>query len=331
MNLFPRNSFDVIAIGDATLDIFLELKRAQIACELKQRDCKIIFDFGAKLPVERVTHIPGCGNASNAAIAARRLGLKTTLLSIIGDDAVGEQTMRRWKQERVNTSLIQIDRHTSTNSSTVLSFQGERTIFVYHHKRHYQLPRLPITRWLYYTSLGKGHERFERDLIAHLDHYSNIQLCFNPGTYQLARGKKGLSPIIKRSTILSLNREEAEMLLEKKDASVSALIQGLHRLGSRIVLLTDGERGSYASDGAQIWHLKIFQGKALERTGAGDSYTAAFMSAIAMRHTIPEAMRMGTANAWSVIQHVGPQTGLLTPTEMGRVLMRFRQVQPKLI
>jgi sugar/nucleoside kinase (ribokinase family) len=44
---------------------------------------------------------------------------------------------------------------------------------------------------------------------------------------------------------------------------------------------------------------------------------------------VPEAMRHGTANGWSVVQKIGPQAGLLTSADMRKVIKKFSRIQPR--
>ena len=85
--------FDVIAIGDITLDVFLNIKNAELTCDINEEDCKLCVGFGDKIPIENVTEVYGVGNAPNVAVGLSRLGLKAALYSHLGDDAVADKTI----------------------------------------------------------------------------------------------------------------------------------------------------------------------------------------------------------------------------------------------
>lgn len=318
---------DFLAIGDCVVDAFLTIEEAAVTCELKQEVCKLCLTYGEKVPLESIVKIAGAGNASNVAIGAARLGWHSTIHSIVGNDLNGEDIQNTWKKERVDTSLVQIDKDHETNYHTVLNFHNERTILIYHQPRHYSLPRLPESRWIYYTSLGHGHERLEGQLLRYLESHPNTQLIFQPGTFQLRRGKKALAAVIEKSTILAMNKQEAQHVLETENESLSFLSQKLHALGAKIVVITDGHYGSYASDGKTLWFCPIFPTKVTEMTGAGDSYTLGFAYGYDRTNSIPEAMRYGTANSWSVVQYIGPHKGLLSARGFSQTLNQFRDIQ----
>ncbi|KAA0206370.1 carbohydrate kinase family protein [Candidatus Uhrbacteria bacterium] len=320
---------DLIAIGDSTLDVFLEIDDATLSCQLNKKQCLLCFDYADKIPVKEVIQVPGAGNASNAAVGGRRLGMKTAIVSIVGNDDIGREIVSGWKREGVATTYVTTDDKHETNYSTVLNFKGERTILVHHERRTYRLPKLAAAKWIYYTSLGQKHERQERQLLAHLKTHPHIKLAFNPGTHQLHRGLKALKPVIARSDLFIVNRDEAARLLEGGERPIHNMLLHFHQMGAKISVITDGPEGSYATDGKTVWFLPIFKGPIKERTGAGDSYTIGLIYGLFSGRELSEAMRYGTANAWSVVQDIGPQRGLLKKSEMQTALKRFTKIKAK--
>lgn len=322
---------DVFSIGDTVLDTFIDIQETAVHCRLDRTGCQICFRLGEKVPVDGLTKIPGAGNASNAAVASRRLGLSSAIYATIGRDEAGRSILKRWIEEGVQTTFVAQSHEFETNYHTVLSYKGERTILIYHHPYHYALPkRLPPLKRLYYTSLGKNHQGFERELLAHLTAHPEIRVTFQPGTHQLQRLARGLTNVLVRTDIIAMNREEAELFLEQPaGASIKDQLQRLLELGPRIAIITDGEHGSYASNGTEAWQCDSFPVPCLERTGAGDAYTTTFTWAIDKGFSIPEAMRHATANSASVIQFVGPQVGLLNREGVERMMRKYSQIQPK--
>lgn len=326
-----KPAFDLISIGEAVLDIFLEVDEATVKCELKRQECQICFAFGEKIPVKHMTRIAGAGNASNTAIGSARLGLKTAIYSIIGKDEAGKEILQKWKMEGVKTDYAMQDPKRPTSYSSILFREGERTILVYHEPAKYVLPELKQAKCIYYTSLGKGHEKLEKALLSYLKKYPETTLTFQPGTHQLRRGLESLKPVIKRSQVFILNKEEAERLLGVTDKTIEHLIHAFIKLGAKMTVITDGINGSYASDGTVTWHQPIFDGEAYERTGAGDSFAIAFTIAQQKGCTLEESLRWGTANSWSVVQYIGPQKGLLDQKGLQKVLKKFEKTKAKKI
>ncbi len=323
---------DVFAIGDTVLDTFINVQDDAVHCNLNRSACQIAFTLGEKVPVDGLTKIPGAGNASNAAVASKRLGLTSAIYATIGRDEVGRSILARWNEEGVQTTFVAKSHEFETNHHIVLSYKGERTILICHNPYHYELPkRLPRIKRLYYTSLGKNHQALEHELLSYLEAHPEVRVTFQPGTHQLQRLARGLTNVLVRTDILAMNREEAELFLEQpKGADLHDQLKRLIDLGPRIAIITDGEHGSYASDGTQAWFCDPFPVPCLERTGAGDAYAATFSWALDKGFSLAEAMRHATANSASVIQFVGPQAGLLTREGVERLMRKYSQIQPTL-
>jgi len=306
-------SFDVIAIGDTTQDIFLQMSDASLQCDLDGNNCKICFDFADKIAVEKKTDVPAVGNAANHAIGVARLGLRAALYAIVGEDTQGQRTKQVLEENKVDTEYLQFDKKHGTNLSIVINFRSERTIFVYHEPRDYQLPLFKPAAWVYLTSAsGDGVEGLHEHTLAYLQKNPSVRLAFNPGTHQMRLGKEKLKPLLARCDILFLNREECQRVLEITTADIKELAWGFHTLGVKTMVITDGPKGAYASDGKTVWFLDIFEGPVVERTGTGDAFGSGFLSAVIKGKDIPEAMLWGNANSTSVVQHIGAREGLLT-------------------
>ena len=114
------NQYDFIAIGDSATDAFIKLKDASVHCNIDHEKCEICLRFKDKIPYEEVYVVPAVGNAANASVAAARLGLKSALISNIGDDYFGEETIVALKKENVNAEFIAVNSGKKTNYHYVL-------------------------------------------------------------------------------------------------------------------------------------------------------------------------------------------------------------------
>ncbi len=326
----PARALDFLAIGDTMLDLFVQIKEAATSCELDHTGCRISFPFGQKVPAESMIKVPGAGNGSNAAISASRLGLSSGIYSVLGDDPEAKSILENWKKEGVSTSYVKKAAGQQTNYSTVLNFQGERTILVCHQPFTYALPStLPYVQRIYYTSLGKEHLDFEKELLSYLSAHPNTRVTYQPGTYQLRRLARHSAEILQRTQILIMNKEEAALYLEEeKPSSLKVQLKKLQALGPEICVITDAEKGSYALQGKRAWACKALKVECKERTGAGDSYASAFTWAIDKGFSLQDAMRYGTMNASNVIQYLGPHEGLLGREGLNRLLRKHPQIKP---
>jgi sugar/nucleoside kinase (ribokinase family) len=305
-------AFDLVAIGDPTIDTFLKIHDAHLALTVTPERSELCIDYAEKVPVDELHRMPA-GNCVNAAVAAGRLGLRAAVYGVTGADAEGRSIRADLQSEGVDTSLMEVDRVRSTNSSTALVFRGERTLFVWHQPRSYHLPPLPETAWVYATSVGPPGPYVSRLHLALCRQLAErpSRLAFSPGTHQLRMGARALAPLLRRSELLLLNREEAEELTGSAGADSKDLLRALHRLGPRTSVMTDGIRGSFAYDGDRFLKTGILDMPVIDRTGAGDAYGATLMSALHLGADLPTAMAWATAQAACVVTVFGATPGLV--------------------
>src|SRR3989338_9158957 len=101
-----QEKFDFLTVGDIVTDAFIRLKDAELHCDINHEHCEICMSFGAKIPYESVTIVPAVGNSPNAACAAARLGLKTALVTDLGNDHHGREALATLKKEQVDTRFV---------------------------------------------------------------------------------------------------------------------------------------------------------------------------------------------------------------------------------
>ena len=85
---------------------------------------------------------------------------------------------------------------------------------------------------------------------------------------------------------------EAKRILETDVDDTIELLKKMHDLGPKIVVITDATNGAYIYDGNDVWKIPMYPDPKppVDRTGAGDAFSATFTSAIALGKTIQEAL-----------------------------------------
>jgi len=320
------NEYDLISVGDASLDVFITPSETETMCRVDTKECFICFSYGDKIPVKTLDFSIG-GNAANNAIGVTRLGLKTALVLTIGDDLVGDQIEKRLADEGIDLTYVIRQTATNSNYSTIINYQGERTIFSYHTPRSYEYPvELPKVPWAYLTSMGDSFRPFYNHFVDWLKKNPEVKLAFNPGTRQIKEGIEGIGDVLALTYILFVNREEAEELVDFTDShgKEKDLLQAVMKLGPKIPIITDGENGSFTFDGQRYIKVGVLPVDAFERTGAGDAFGSGCLSAIIKGKTFAEALLWGTVNSASVIGYVGAQKGLLKEEEIATWLERAK-------
>ncbi len=315
--------FDVVAIGNAKVDVFLQVHETNKHFRFDPLTREICVKSGDKALVDRAYFMIG-GNAANVSVGASKLGFKSAIIAEVGDDEFSSKIINTLKREGVSEVHLKQTQGDSS-VSVILNFNGERTIFEEEVERDNDFSFDEIsTKWIYLTSLGeKWRGAYKKTLEFIIS--NNVKLAFNPGTFQIDAGKEGMDDILKNTDLLFVNKEEAQKILNQKSRSVEHeeteeieyLLRGLQSKGSKIVVITDGIKGSWSIDEkGNFFSCDPINTSVVEKTGAGDSYATGFLGAVLSGLDLKTAMLWGNQNAGSVIGMVGAEAGLLTREEM---------------
>ncbi len=320
----------VVSIGDIVTDAFIKLFDDQAVTYKNDQGKWLSMPFATKIPYDHVEVIEAVGNAANAAVAFARLGLDSSFVTNVGADSHGRDMIRALDKNDVDTRLVRINRGKRSNYHYVLWYKEERTILIRHEEYDYHWPHLrpdEIPKWVYFSSISEHALEYHDQVADWLDKHPDVKLAFQPGTFQMKAGTKRLQRIYKRSELLVLNREEAALVGGGNVKDIHDLFDTMHALGPKIVVITDGPAGAYASDGTDRFSMPLYPDPAppIDRTGAGDSFASTFVAAIIKGRTIEQALEWAPINSMNVVQKVGAQAGLLS--EKG--LEHFLRIAPK--
>ena len=317
-------NFDFVAVGDTTIDAFIRIKEASVNCDINRENCQICFGFANKIPYESVTIVPAVGNSANAAVAAARLGLKSAFVGNIGADQNGKDCISAFKSNNVSTDFIKIHKNKKTNYHYVLWYEDERTILIKHEEFNYAMPDIGLPKWVYLSSLGENSLPFHFEIAAYIKNHPEINLAFQPGTFQMKFGLEKLAEIYKIAKVCICNVQEAQKILNTGVKIPLELMKIMRANGPKIVVITDGPKGAYAYDGESAWFMPPYPDPKppFERTGAGDAFSSTFVAALAMGKSIEEALMMAPINSMSVVQKIGAREGLLTLPEIEKYLQQ---------
>lgn len=306
---------DLLAIGDTKLDTFVVLNDASVQCQLKEKECLLCLAYGAKIVVD-VVDSQIAGSAPNVAVGLARMGKKTAVASLMGEDGTRTLALKRFKEEGVSTKYIRVDRHGPSAYAVVLNFKGEKTLLTSHTRCAYRLPKpMPEARWIYVGETGPGYEALYRSLAAHARRHP-VRIAINPGTVQLEERKPAFLQLLRQTEVLFVNMEEGRRLAQTPAADIPELFVRLRALGPKTVIVTDGENGAYGTDGIFSYLCPIFPAHLVEATGAGDAFASGCLGALSAKQPLEEALRWGAVNSASVVGSVGPQAGLLSDAQI---------------
>lgn len=312
--------FDVVVFGTATQDVFCEgVNFARLKNPIFRVGEGICLPFGSKIEIPRIVFAGG-GVGTNAAVSFSRQGLKTAVVCRLGYDVSGEEIIRELKKEKIETKFIQKDLDASSAYSVIfLTKSGERTILSYKGagegltEKEISWAQLK-TKWFYVGSLG-GNEILLREIFSFAKK-NKIKIAGNPGGREL-KILKERPELLNNYDVFIVNQEESSYLTDISYQKESEVFRKLDEWVRGIVAMTKGAKGAAVSDGRNVWQAGIFpEKKVVDRTGAGDGFGSGFAAGLAQKPgDLDFAVRLASANATSVVEHIGAKKGILSKIE----------------
>ncbi|MBN1463419.1 MAG: carbohydrate kinase family protein [Paludibacteraceae bacterium] len=332
---------DLLTIGDASIDLYMKVEGKEVSEDRDPEHPRICFYHGSKIPVKSIkSNI--AGNAINVALGVKNMGLETAVYAEMGADENADRIEKELKQHGIYTHLLSKNEGSQTGLHPVIVYAGERTIFSHHETRSYSIKKITdytkkcsTPKWIYYTSISPGFEKFQAELAKCLKKHPKIGVAFNPGTYHLRAGVDELVNILEVTHVLFVNLEEAERLTKKtqhpagsrEPADLAELHNNLQKLGPKVTIITDGKNGASGYDGKTLVKIPAYEldTPIQDKTGAGDSFAAGAMAALNYNKNLKTALIWGAINSSFVIREVGAIHGLKTKAEMEKLTERFEK------
>jgi len=319
----------IICIGSTSKDIFFPTREGIILDTPNEitSQKKISFELGAKYQVlERFEALGGC--AANVAQGLTKLGVQSECYSKIGDDEMGKWIKKTLVAGGVGTAALEIETACKSDLSMIIVDieTGERTIFSDRDANN-KLTIIPEkfngAHWIFISSLNGDWQEHLREIL-YIAKEKNIYVAFNPGQKNIKTDLPEVSNAITACEIFFVNKDEAiEIVSGLGEYVVSELLENeehltkvLYRLGPKIVVITDGERGAWCYDGVSLLHCKALLRKSIDSTGAGDAFVSGFFAAHLKGLDIVTSLKWGIANSSSVVTEYGGQKGLLDENQI---------------
>lgn len=327
--------FDVITIGSATLDAFIETDVATIVsvCTTYNKKDFMAYPYGAKIDIDKFDFQTG-GGGINTATNFATLGLNASTIVKTGNEIQGENIINTLNKFGVDVSnVIKSDKYQTGFSIILTSFQGDRTVLA-HRGANAQLEiddvnfeAIKNSKWLYLAPLN-GNSTKILDKIADFAEQHDVNMAINVGTSSIKQGKEFLYQVLKTAEIIILNKDEATMLTgievrpdtktEKFSDKVIhpdiiKMLKEINKENTKVTIITDGKNGVYAYDGKNFYHCDEFPAEVVSTLGAGDAFSSTFVASFDKTGgDIEKSLKYASVTAASVVGNFGAQNGFLT-------------------
>jgi sugar/nucleoside kinase (ribokinase family) len=254
------------------------------------------------------------GGAANRAVAAARLGAHTALVTELGDDPVGRIVVASLRDE-LNLDLRFAVQHAGYQMpiSVAITDGHDRSFVTFEHPG--DLPSWPVDTSVKvaHVGLGRGpvHPQATR-LRA-----KGTTLVAGVGWDPSGQWSETLLDHLDGVDILIVN--EVEALEYTRARTVDA---ALDRLAERVELavITLGPGGALAAHGRTRLRVPAIAVRAVDPTGAGDSFTAAFMAATAWEWELTDRLRLASVSATCSVLGAGGARSAPRPADIADLL-----------
>ncbi len=256
---------------------------------------------------------PG-GKGANQAVAAARLGGKVTLVTKIGNDLFGNQTIGVLKKEGIDTRNIVTDEESPSGVALItVNSLGENNIVVAPGSNGKLLPEdIPGNHF----SSGKYEILLLQleipimtvEYAALTAAENGIKVILNP-----APAQKLHDYLLKHLYLITPDQTEAEIITGIKitnDLSAETAATVLKKKGVKNVIITLGEKGAYVKTDNFSGIMPGISVTAVDTTGAGDVFNGALAVALAEGNKLEEAVSFANRAAGICVTRLGAQASI---------------------
>ena len=231
------------------------------------------------------------GDTSNTAISIARQGMSVGFISKVGKDQFGCELLELWKREKVNYSHVSIHPEAPTGIYFV-THDADGHHFTYYRSGSaacqitpFDVPKdeLSQTRVLHLSAITQAisvsscetafaaiHQARKNGVKVSYD--TNLRLKL----WSLDRARDVINRTVPMCEVILPSLEEATSLtglIDKEEITDYYL-----ELGAKLVVLKQGSHGARVSDGKDNLNIPGHKVKAIDATGAGDTFDGVFLS-----------------------------------------------------
>ncbi|MCX7955769.1 MAG: carbohydrate kinase family protein [Patescibacteria group bacterium] len=297
--------YDLICVGSISVDLYF--KGENFTNDQKRYHLAIGGKYYADFFYEDIG-----GGAVNVAVGVARHGLKTAVFGKIGENGFKEMILKKLTDKKVSTKFCEIEDDYYKISSILLNKNGEKTIIHYekptHLIRQFFLHKdLKQAKNIYFSPMPHLNLKEKKRMIAYLKGDKTLTFV-NFSAVDCHRPITDLIDFFDALDVLIINGYEYSLMIKKPYEKIDFynLKINLPYLKDRILIITDGEKGSYGYYKNNFYYQEAVKPKKIvDATGCGDAYTAGFIAEYLKSQNIPLSMQKGAEYSAQKISRLG--------------------------
>ncbi|MFX3649829.1 MAG: ribokinase [Paenibacillus sp.] len=253
--------------------------------------------------------VPG-GKGANQAVAAARLGAEVVMIGRVGDDAFGKDILENFRANAVNTQNVKPVTHLESGTAHIILAEGDNSIVVVEAANREVTPAYvdEAAEVIRNADIVLIQQEIPEETVVHVS-----TMCAEFGTPLLlnpAPARALPQEVINNAAYITPNEHEAEILFQGMSPA-EALRQYPNKL-----FITEGSKGVRYFDGTEEILVPTYKVEAVDTTGAGDTFNAAFAVALAEEKPLQESVRFANRAASLSVTKFGAQGGMPTRDEV---------------
>ncbi|MBL3643028.1 ribokinase [[Brevibacterium] frigoritolerans] len=255
--------------------------------------------------------VPG-GKGANQAVAAARLGAEVSMVGCVGDDVYGEIILDNLKRNHVNTKYVEPVTGSASGTAHITLSEGDNSIIVVKGANDFITPEYveKAKKVIEESDIVMVQQEIPEETVEYLAELCNMlqkRLLLNP-----APARKLSEAVIQQASFLTPNEHEFEILFDGRDRT-EVLTENPNKL-----FITEGKNGVRYFDGHEEKVVPSFEVEAVDTTGAGDTFNAAFAVAVAEGKSFDESLLFANRAASISVTKLGAQGGMPQRVEVER-------------
>jgi sulfofructose kinase len=303
---FPQNKpFDVVGMGLNSIDHLCLVPQYPVS--------------NSKVKIERFSK-QGGGQVATAMVALSRWGIKTKYLGKVGDDDLGRLSLDMVRREGIDVSSVTVEPQASSQFAFIMveASSGERTILWHRDDRlMYREGELRKTD----VCAGKMLHLDGHDIRAAIQCARWAKEAGVPTVLDIDKVEP-LTPELIRNIDFLVTGSRFPSLFTGVSDREKAFIE-LQKHTSGFLCTTLGSEGAMALVEGGIVHVKGFDIKAVDTTGAGDVFHAGFLYGLLQNWEVSEILRFANAVAALKCRDLGGRRGIPRLGEVQELLAQF--------
>ena len=279
-------------------------------------------------------HCGGVG--ANCALALRRWNVTAHLAGCIGQDVFGEFLVKILAANGVDLEGVRRTRKAMTGMLYInVTPDGQRTFFGSRGANQLMsrmtrrelglMKQVRAASLMGYSFLDKGGASAARQIIAAV-HRNHGWVSLDIGMEPSQRIPEKILQAAKSVDLLFVSSDEAAALTGC--SSPEKAFDSLLSLTIPTVVMKLGKRGCLIADSGNVRHVPPFPIRAVDSTGAGDAFTAAFLHGQLRGWPVGESALAANAAGAAAASVVGAGDRLPTQPQIVRLLRSYRLEKP---